>query len=71
MFSSVFPEFFRDVCSGVKYISEEEMVTKASSGSVVFSIFPLCLFPILLLAELAKGMGFVNSFCAHLMHISE
>lgn len=61
MFSSVFSRFFGDVCGGVKYISEEETVTKSSSGSIV---------PILLLAALSKGMDFVDSFCAHLMHCS-
>lgn len=66
MFSSVFSGVFRDVCDD-KYMSEEEMVTKVSIGSIVLSIFPFCQYPVLLLAELLKGMDFINSFCAHLM----
>lgn len=58
----MFYEFFGDVCGGIKYVSEEKMVTKPSSGNIV---------PILLLAALSKGIDFVNSFCAHLMHRSE
>lgn len=61
MFASGYFGFFRDVSGEVKYMSEEEMVTKAGSGSIVFSIFSFLTVNILSYSLLSRQKAWTLS----------